>query len=844
MRKFLLLCLVTGMIQVDVDAQRRNQPATPPASVVKDTVPPARPSQPANAQRPGPKSYKDVVTDKAITKNGLFTVHFVNNRWLFEFDKNLLGKDLLLVSRITKAPGEARGAATIYAGDVINESVIRFEQGPDDKIFLRKISHAVLSKDTASEMYRNIENSNVQPIYGAFAIQAYTPNKNGVVIDLTDFISGDNDILHFGSRQKSSFRLGNIQADKSYIQDVKSFPINTEIKTVKTYTQTPQQPTGAAAAFGLRGGPTNITFELNASIIKLPDNPMQPRIFDPRVGYFATRHTSFDLDPHRVNDVTKVTRWRLEPKDADMEKFKRGELVEPKKPIIFYIDPTTPAKWVPYLIQGVNDWQIAFEKAGFKNAIYALPAPTKEQDSTWSLEDARHSVIVYKPSAIPNASGPHVNDPRTGEILESHINWYHNVMKLLRNWYMIQASPSDPGARTGKFSDELMGELIRFVSSHEVGHTLGLQHNMGSSAATPVEKLRDRAWVEKFGHTSSIMDYARFNYVAQPEDKMSQKGLFPRINDYDIWAIEWAYKPVLGKNEFQEQATLNEWVKKTYGDPRLRFINQDGIDPRATTEALGDNAMKASTYGVKNLKWILPQLATWLNEPAKDFASLNEVYDDLVAQYNRYIGHVIVNIGGVYTDLKTTDQSGDVYTIVPKATQKEALTYLDKEVFQTPTWIIPNDLLNKFTHPASENLSGIQINTLNNLLSMGRLSRMINYTTRDAGAYRADDLVGDTKKILFTELATRKNIDYHRRALQKAFVEQLITLSNPGANANPAAAASAANAKRSDVVSIAKGTLRSLKSELTTAAAGYGDKLSKYHLQDLADRITAALEAK
>ncbi len=848
MRKILLLFLIAGMIGGESEAQRRNTP--PPAPTpARDTVP-ARPQAPA-APRTGIKSYKEVVTDKAITQKGLFTVHQLNNRWLFEIDNNLLGKDLLVVSRITKAPGEQRGAATIYAGDVINETVIRFEKAPDDKIFLRKISHAVLTADSTAEMYQNVQNSNIQPIYGSFPIQALTPDKNGVVIDLTDFIGGDNDVLHFSSGQKTSKRLTAQQNDKSYIESVKSFPINTEIKTVKTYTRSAQQPTGAAAALGMRaGGPTNITFELNASIVKLPDNPMQPRIFDPRVGYFSTRHTSFDLEPHRVEDVTKVTRWRLEPKDEDIEKFKRGELVEPKKPIIFYIDPTTPAKWIPYLIQGVNDWQVAFEKAGFKNAIYALPAPTKEQDSTWSLEDARYSAIVYKPSAIPNASGPHVHDPRTGEILESHINWYHNVMKLLRNWYLIQASPSDPEARKGQFSDELMGQLIRFVSSHEVGHTLGLQHNMGASAATPVEKLRDREWVEKNGHTSSIMDYARFNYVAQPEDKMSQKGLFPRINDYDIWAIEWAYKPILGKNEFEERATLNDWVKKTYDNPRLRFLNQDGVDPRATTESLGDNAMKASAYGIKNLKWILPQLASWLNEPAKDFSSLKEVYDEVVNQYNRYIGHVTINVGGIYTNLKTTDQNGNVYTIVPKATQKEALTFLDKEVFQTPTWLLPADILNKIQSPAAENLSGIQVNALNNLLNSGRLQRIANSYNRDAAAYRLDDYVADVKKIIFTELPTRKAIDYHRRALQKAFVEQLGSIINPPSGGGASSiivglgGGNSGDAKRSDVVSVAKGTLKALKAELNTAAAGYSDKLAKYHLQDLSDRIDAILDKK
>jgi hypothetical protein len=328
------------------------------------------------------------------------------------------------------------------------------------------------------------------------------------------------------------------------VEGVRSYPINIEITAVKTYSRSATPPTagggGGGGGAATQGG--NMTVEINSSLVLLPKTPMQPRYFDPRVGFFAMGYTDYDLNPQGVKSISMVKRWRLEPKEEDMEKYKRGELVEPKKPIIFYIDPATPAKWVPYLIQGVNDWQVAFEKAGFKNAIIAKRAPTKQEDSSWSLDDARNSAIVYKPSSVPNASGPSISDPRSGEIMESHINWYHNVMELLRDWYFIQCSPLDPEARKMVFNDELMGQLIRFVSSHEVGHTIGLRHNHGSSSTVPVENLRNKSWVEANGHTPSIMDYARFNYVAQPEDKISQVGLFPRIGDYDKWAFAWVYK--------------------------------------------------------------------------------------------------------------------------------------------------------------------------------------------------------------------------------------------------------------------------------------------------------------
>lgn len=822
----------------------QQKPAAPPAN----GTPPAAPAPPAAPPKPGPKSYKEVITEKAQTRSGLFQVHKVEDKWYFEIGDSLLGRDILVVNRISKAPIDTRAGFLGFAGDDINENVIRFERGPNNKVFLRNISFSVYSKDSSKPMYKTVQNSNIQPIAASFDIKAFSKDSTGTVLDFTDYINGDNDILFFAPSYKTMLRIGSLQADKSYIADIRSYPINTEIRTVKTYGKTP-----APSPFPgmMPSGPTgNATFELNSSIVLLPKVPMKPRHYDDRVAYFTTEYTDFDADPQGVKDVSLITRWRLEPKDQDLEKFKRGELVEPKKPIIYYIDPATPSKWVPYLIQGVNDWQAAFEKAGFKNAIMAKLAPTKEEDSTWSLEDARFSAIVYKPSDIPNAMGPHVHDPRSGEIMESHINWYHNVMRLLRNWYLIQASPSDPKARKAQFDDELMGQLIRFVSSHEVGHTLGLPHNMGSSSSVPVEKLRDKAWVEANGHTPSIMDYARFNYVAQPEDQINQSGLFPRIGDYDLWSIEWGYKPIYDQTEEQEKQTLNEWVKTRTKDKRLQFLHYDGIDPRAQTESLGDNNMKAGELGIKNLKWIVPKLQGWLNEKAENYESLSQVYNEVVTQFQRYNGHVVTNIGGIYTDYKTTDQEGPVYTIVPRSTQKEAMDFLNKQLFETPRWLLDQDVLDKISSPTSDRISQIQDQVLGALLGTARMQRLVSSTNRDPKSYRIDEFMDDLRKGIWGELNTRKPIDNYRRNLQKAFIERVGNIVAPPATSSGGGGITISfggpviDPKKSDIISVARGTLRQLKTDINAALPAYSDRMSRMHLQDLSDRIERILNPK
>ena len=800
-------------------------------------------------QRPaaGVRPYKEVITDKAISKNGFFKVHKVEDKYYFEIPNDMLWRDILVVNRLSQTQ-----AGTGYGGDQIGQNVVRFDKGPNNRIFLRTISYAVYAKDSTSPMFSSVANSNLQPISYSFDIKAFGKDSATSVIEITDFVSGDNDVLFFSNAAKSQRRLGSLQSDKSYIVSVKPYPINIELKAVKTYGRAPAPASGGG--FGAAQQPSgNLTVEINSSMVLLPKVPMQARHFDARVGYFTVGFTDFDANPQGVRDITIAKRWKLEPKnDEDLEKYKRGELIEPKKPIIFYIDPATPKKWIPYLIQGVNDWQVAFEKAGFKNAIFGKMAPTKEEDSTWSLEDARNSAIVYKPSDISNASGPSISDPRSGEIIESHINWYHNVMELIRNWYMIQAGPSDTRARQMIFPDELMGRLVQFVSSHEVGHTLGLRHNFGSSSSVPVENLRNKEWVAKNGHTPSIMDYARFNYIAQPEDGLSGEELQGRIGDYDKWAIEWGYRlfPEF-KSPEAEKGKLNQWTREKLKDRRLWWgdgeSNQD--DPRSQTEDLSDNSVKAGEYGIKNLKRIVPELMKWTKQDNEDYSNLTDIYNQVSGQFNRYINHVSRNVGGIYKTPRVVEDSEPVYEFTPKAKQAEAVAFLQQQLFATPTWLINTDVFTKTGGNPLTIIGNIQDNVLNRLFSASTLNKLINAETAIGNnAYKMTDLFGDMKKGIWSELSTRKTIDVYRRNLQKSYVNVLSNLLNPAevtiSLGGGFSIAPAVNTDKSDIKSLVRAHLTVLRGEVNAAAAAITDPMSRYHLQDVSKRIEDALNPK
>lgn len=799
----------------------------------------------------GLKPFNDVITSKAITRVGMFIVHKVEDKYYFELPISVLGKDLMAITRFIKTP-----TAAGYGGELVNRQMLRFERGTEQKMFLRTKALVNVSSDTTSPIYKAVVNSNVDPIAAAFDIKAIRKDTS-IVIDVTDYFAGDAQVVSLNSNTKTMYRLGGLQNDRSFIQTIRAFPLNIEIKTVKTYSVSPPPSgppsPGAPQTVTLPGGVASgfATLELNTSLIMLPEIPMKKRLFDPRVGYFATGYTVFDEEGQRTENPTFAVRWRLEPKNnEDAERQKKGELIEPAKPIIYYIDPATPKKWRKYLIQGVNDWQTSFEKAGWKNAIRAEEFP--ENDTTMSLEDARFSAIRYFASPIENAYGPNVNDPRTGEILESHIGWYHNVMKLLQNWYRTQASAADPKARLNEFDDELMGQLVRFVSSHEVGHTLGLRHNFGASSATPVDKLRDKDFIAKNGHTSSIMDYARFNYVAQPEDGVTD--FFPRIGDYDHWAIEWGYKPIYDtKNEKEDQLVLNRWYKeKAYPNRRLWFLTEiNPYDPRSQNEDLGDNAMQASELGIKNLKRIIAQLPAWTRDEAQDFDLLKEAYDNVVDQFRRYLGHVGKNIGGIYETPKTFDQNSPVYEPTPAALQREAIRFLQKNIFTTPAWIIDPVILNKIQPGQGvENIRALQEPVINGMFSEDRIQRMLETTSRFPNAYSAIEFFKDMQAGVWGDISGNKEIDIYRRNLQKIYVERLISMiSTPAGPSNTVSVFGTTipgrtDPKKNDILSLVKGHLKSLRVLILDGAGRRSSSISKMHLDDLAGRIQQALNPK
>lgn len=849
-----LACKRTSLLVIAVSISgamafgQRPVPGNPPSTGGAPSMPIGN-GAPA-AAKTGPKPYKDVITSKAVTGRGLFTVHKIEEKYFFEIPDSLFGRDIMAVTRFSRVAG----GAGVYGGELANQQVVRFEKGPENKVFMRVVTVISVANDSTQPIYQAVRNSNLDPIAAAFDIKSAGKDSSGVVLDVTDFFKGDNQPVSINAASKRRFNFGGLMADRSYIETIRTFPINTEIRTVKTFSSSPSLggpspfPSSSIPAASAAG---SVTVETNTSFILLPKMPMGKRPSDNRVGYFADDYVVYSDDQQKVEESTFIVRWRLEPKPEDMEKWKRGELVEPKKPIIYYIDPATPKKWRQYLIQGVNDWQVAFEKAGFRNAIIGKEWP--ENDSSMSLEDARFSVIRYFASDIQNAYGPNIHDPRSGEIIESHIGWYHNVMKLLHDWYFVQAAAVDTEARKMKFDDDLMGNLIRFVSSHEVGHTLGLRHNMGSSSKTPVEKLRDKAWVEANGHTASIMDYARFNYVAQPEDNISRKGLFPRIGDYDKWAIEWGYGHVAAKDEEEERKSLNKkFIERYKQNPRIWFGTYESgnqSDARTQSEDLGDNAMKASEYGIKNLKRIVPGLPEWTKEEGDNYSNLAQMYGQVVGQYQRYMGHVIRNIGGYYETYKSVEQDGNVFETTPRTVQKEAVAFLHKNLFETPEWLADKNILNRISSPTSNQIGSIQDNALGSILNASRLDRMVQAGNRFENAYAIEELYTDLKKGIFSELPARKKIDNHRRNLQKSYVERMIAMISPSAASTVSIGSGftitmGPDLKKSDISSLTRAHLSSLRSEMQTASAGTTDAMSKYHLQDLSERIRMALNPK
>jgi hypothetical protein len=813
-----------------------------------------QPAAKADTEKRTTSPLSNIITKNTESKIGLISIHKTGDKYYFEIPDSILKRELLVTNWLVKVPG----GSPKFGGEMMSQKTIAFEKGFNNKLILRVVDIFTKS-DSNNVISKAVINSNINPIATIYDIKAKGESGKSSIIDVTDFLQKENSFTMIGNEVKSRLGLSALAADRSWLKSVAAYPINVELRMVRTYTASgsPTKDRSGREVLAMEaariGGAA--TLEVSTSILLMPEKPMQGRHFDMRVGYFADNagYIPISDDQQQIESKTFIVRYRLEPKAEDMEKYKRGELVEPKQPIVYYIDPATPKQWRPYLIAGINDWNVAFEAAGFKNAIIGKEWP--EADTTMSLEDKRYKVLRYLPSDIPNAYGPNIHDPRSGEILEGYIGWYHNVMTLVHDWYMIQAGPNDPRARTMKFSNELMGELIRFVSSHEVGHTLGLRHNMGSSSLTPVEKLRDKEWVEKYGHTNSIMDYARFNYVAQPEDKIGPAGIMPRINDYDKWAIKWGYTYIDAKDDEEDKKIVSKWIVDSLAaNPRLWFggegLNHDG---RCQTEDMGDNSMKASEYGIKNLKYVMVHLPEWTKEENDLNKNLTQMYLQVITQWRRYILHVVGNVASTYENIKTPDQAGDTYAPAPKETQKEAVAFLNKQVFETPFWLLDEKLLNKIGNPIRTGaVSSIQESTIMQLTT-DRVFNTLNAAEQRFGkgnTYSMMEYLSDLKGGIFSELKTSKPIDIFRRDLQKFYLQGLFRALDESEKGNniiallmmPNAAEEAPVTVGTDVSPILRMHLDDLRTEIIASVSTIKDKVSKEHLLFIAERIKKSLK--
>ncbi|MCL8006094.1 zinc-dependent metalloprotease [Gelidibacter japonicus] len=775
------------------------------------------------------KPYDKVITKEAVTDDGLFKVHKIKDKYYFEIQDSLLNKDMLLVSRISKLPSNL-GGGYVNAGSKTNEQLITWERF-QDKILIKVKSYNAVANDSLP-INLSVKANNYEPILYAFDIAAFSKDSTAVVIDVTKFYSSDvKAISGLSSRLRETYKVRNLDDSRSFITSAKSFPLNIEI--IQDFTYNASNPPMLPAT-------ETISLQMNQSMVLLPTTPMQPRLADPRVGFFTVSQYDYSSEALKSDEKTFIRRWRLEPKDP--EAYRRGELVEPIKPIVYYLDPATPEKLRKYIKQGIEEWQKPFETAGFKNAIIAKDPPTFAEDPDFSPEDIRYSVVRYVASTTRNAVGPSVSDPRTGEIIESDIIWYHNHLRSYRNRYMLETGAANPSARTLETSDEEIGEMMCMVIAHEVGHALGFPHNMAASHAYDVESYRNGAFTQEHGIAASIMDYARYNYIAQPGDENIR--FVRQIGPYDHYVTNWGYRWIPGATTEGETPTLDQWVMDKANDPRYKYGKQSSrFDPSSQTEDIGNNSIKASTYGLKNLKYVAEHLPAWTSDKTNDYDDLKELQGELLSVWNRYMGHVTTHIGGVYEDTKKPNQGGVIYTPASKADQKAAMAWLQENTFSTPTWMVNFKILRNIDHTNyTETFRNAQARHLNNLLDFEVLGRLIDGTAISKDNYSVLEMLQDLRKGIWKELNSNQTVDVFRRNLQRAYIDRMAFLMTE--ELKPGRGVNAYNVNQSDVRALVRGELNTLKTQLNGRKNTVANTETKYHYQDAVKRIELILDPK
>ena len=814
------------------------------------------PTQGQGAGRGGParpRPYAQVITDRAKSDVGGVTVHQVEDRYYFEVPDSLVGRDFLLVSRIAGVPANIGGF--LSAGTSVGERLVRWERN-GDRVSLRSISVDAVADDSLP-IAISVASNNVGAILMTFPVAAYgrvgARDSATYVIDVTEFFGGDTPTLSgLSAAQRRTYQVRRLDPARSFVTAVRSFPLNVEVRHTQTFDAA--EPPGDQRSGAL-------SLEMRQSLVLLPRVPMRPRYADARAGFFTVDRVNYGLDVLKAESQTFIRRWRLEPKDPAA--YARGELVEPVKPIVYYLDPATPTRWRAVMKQGVEDWQRAFEKAGFKNAIIAKDAPSPEEDPEWDPEDIRYSVVRWAASLVRNAVGPSTSDPRSGEIIESDITWFHNHMRSYRNRLLIETGASNPAARTLNTPDELMGETMRKVITHEVGHALGLPHNMVASSSFPTDSLRKPSFTRKYGVSATIMDYARQNYVAQPGDGLEPKDYIRRLGPFDDYIINWGYRVLPNASTPEaERATLNKWLAEQQGPMPYRYVaqNYSGIDPRAQTEDLGDDPVKSSMYAVANLKRVVPNLVAWTTTSGEDFGELTELYGETIGMWSQYMGHVTTLIGGVYVDNKTADQSGAVYRAVPKAQQKAALDFLTENVLRSPNWLAPADVMARLGPPTgATSLVTRQAAVITALLNAGRLGRLADSEVLEgAKAYPVAEYLADVKRAVWGTATAVPELDAGRRTMHRVYLERLEALisppappaappgGGPAAGGPPAQAGpflAAPNVPRSDFPALARAQVRAIREQARAAAvAAPAGSIARAHWQDIADRTDKILD--